>query len=233
MIITISEFNYQILIEKLRIEPEKIKIIPCGVDTTQFQRRIRPNNATPIVLSIGGLVEKKGHEILLRACAYLKKKGLQFQCRIIGAGPLLKALLSLRKPLNIEDCVHLCGPVHHSELRNYLEAADIFVLACLKAKNGNMDGIPVALMEAMAMELPVVTTNLSGIPELVEAGLSGFLVEPGDPKVLAERMEQLFRDRRLREQMGQRGREKILQDYDQAKNLPLVADTLFREIERV
>ena len=233
VILTISEFNYRFLTEKLGIRGEKIQVVRCGVDPSRFQRRTQPANAVPTILSVGGLVEKKGHDVLLRACAHLKEQDFQFNCNIIGGGPLLENLLSLRKSLNIEKYVHFCGRVHNSEISIYFEEADVFVLACVEAKNGNMDGIPVALMEAMVMEIPVVTTNLSGIPELVESGICGFLVDPGDPRALADRIRQLLCDGELRQEMGRRGREKVLQEYDERNNLPVVAHILCNEMVKV
>lgn len=217
-IITISEFNRRHLIEQFCIPEKKIRVIRCGVDVSRFQRHVKRLNDRPVVLSVGGLVEKKGHDVLVRACAYLKDWGCRFQCKIIGEGSLLADLVALTKSLKLQDHVHFCGRVHHSEILRYHKEADIFALACLKGKDGNMDGIPVALMEAMAMEIPVVTTNISGIPELVESGTTGFLVEPGDPKELAERLRQLLDDVQLRQVIGKRGREKILQEYDQQKS---------------
>jgi glycosyltransferase involved in cell wall biosynthesis len=231
-IYTISMFNYHLMTEILRLAPEKIQIVRCGVDTARFKRMAKCVNSVPIILSVGNLVGKKGHEILLQACAFLKEQGLQFKCKIVGAGPLLEKLLSLRRELNLEDEVLFCGRVHHSAIFSYLEEADIFVLACLRAMNGNIDGIPVALMEAMAMEIPVVTTDLSGIPELVEHGMSGFLVKPNDSAALAKKIRQLLEDSQLRQLMGQEGRKKILLDYDQANNLPLFATLLFREMAK-
>lgn len=231
-IYTISVFNYHLMTETLRIVSEKIQVVRCGVDTARFKRVIQPVNPVPIILSIGNLVEKKGHKSLLQACACLKEQGLQFKCKIVGAGPLLEKLLALRQELNLEDEVFFCGCVHHSTIFGYLEEADIFVLACLRATNGNIDGIPVALMEAMAMEIPVVTTDLSGIPELVEHDVSGLLVKPNDPEALAKQIRHLLEDSRLRQEMGREGRKKVLLDYDQAKNLPLFAKSLFSEMTK-
>lgn len=233
MIFTISDFNHRYMTKELGIDGEKIQIVRCGVNTERFQRRSYPVNGIPIILSIGSLVEKKGHDVLIEACAYLKEQGLRFNCKIIGTGPLREKLLSLKEFLNIQDCIQFCDLVHHSELLPYFEEADVFVLACVEAKDGNMDGIPVALMEAMAMEIPVVSTKLSGISELIESGLCGVLVEPGDPRVLADRIGQLLGDRQLRRRMGKRGRDKVLLDYDQAKNIPLVGEALLTKVERI
>jgi colanic acid/amylovoran biosynthesis glycosyltransferase len=227
-IITISEFNRRHLIEHFGIPDSKIEVIRCGVDVSRFQRDVKPLNDQPVVLSVGGLVEKKGHDVLVRACGYLKDWGCRFQCKIIGQGPLLADLIALTKSLKLQDYVHFCGRVHHSEILKYHKEADIFALACLKGKDGNMDGIPVALMEAMAMQIPVVTTNISGIPELVESGVTGFVVEPSDPKELAERLRQLLDDVQLRQAIGRRGRERVLQEYDQQKNHSAMIDMFLK-----
>jgi glycosyltransferase involved in cell wall biosynthesis len=167
-IVTISEFNRRYLVEQLGVPENTISVIRCGVDVARFHRPVKRASNPPVILSVGGLVEKKGHDVLVRACGHLRDWGYEFQCKIIGEGPLLPDLLGLTRALKLEGHVRFCGRVHHSKILEYHKEADIFALGCVKGRDGNMDGIPVALMEAMAMEIPVVTTNLSGIPELVE-----------------------------------------------------------------
>ena len=231
-IITISDFNLNYLVKQLGIEPDKIELIRYSIDTSRFHREMPPTNDKPIIMSVGQLVEKKGHDVLLRACADLKSWGYSFECNIIGAGPLLQELTALRDDLGLKDDVHFRGHIHHSELPTYHREADVFALACVRAKNGNMDGIPLAIQEAMAMSIPVVTTKVSGIPELILNGDTGFIVEPGDPKAVSEHLKQLLDDAQLRKEIGSRGREKIQQEYNQAKNLPMVADTICQGMAR-
>jgi colanic acid/amylovoran biosynthesis glycosyltransferase len=229
-IVAISEFNRRYLIEELGIAKSKIEVIRCGVDVTRFQKDLKRLNDRPVLLSVGKLVEKKGHDVLVRACGYLRDWGYRFQCKIIGEGALLPDLLALTKSLSLEEYVHFCGPVHHSEILKYHKEADIFALACVKGKDGDMDGIPVALMEAMAMEIPVVTTNVSGIPELVESGTTGLVVEPSNPRELAAGLRQLLDDAQLRQAIGRLGREKVLQDYDQQKNQLAMIDIFLKGV---
>jgi glycosyltransferase involved in cell wall biosynthesis len=109
--------------------------------------------------------------------------------------------------------------MHQERLKEYLNQADIFVLPSLTADNGDMDGIPISLMEAMAMEIPTVSTFVSGIPELIEDGKSGLLVREKDAVALANALQQLLEDEALRKRLGREGRQKILRDFDIDKNV--------------
>ncbi len=226
VILTISEFNLRYMADIIGIQRDKIRVAHCGIDMSRFHRLIPPVNDQPIILSVGALVEKKGHDVLLRACAYLLEWGYVFRCKIVGEGPLLSSLVELKNALALGDCVQFCGRIHHSQLPVYHQEADIFVLACVKGKDGDMDGIPVALMEAMGMGIPVVTTRISGIPELVEADVTGCLADPGDAKELANNIRRLLDDSQVRLLLGGAGRDKVLKDFDQATTLPLVVDTI-------
>ncbi len=130
------------------------------------------------------------------------------------------------RELGLDGHVELLGVVPHKEIRTYCERATIFVLPCCQGADGSMDGIPVALMEAMAMELPVVSTAISGVPELIEHGVSGLLVPPGDSVSLAQAMGVLLRDEALRLRLSRNAREKVLSSFDLEKNVTQLAQML-------
>jgi len=211
--LTISEYNRRYLIENQAIPPEKIHVVHCGVKIEDFPETRRTRNSPPVLLSIGRMVEKKGFDIFLKGLAILKEKGLQFTARIIGDGPLLSELKEMRNQLGLEEIVNFTGPLPHEAVKAALSQCDVFVLACRQGKNEDIDGIPVVLMEAMACSVPVVSTRISGIPELC-ADECGYLAVPENPADLAEGMEKILcAAPALYEVMGKNAREKIVHDF--------------------
>jgi glycosyltransferase involved in cell wall biosynthesis len=172
----------------------------------------------PIVLSVGRLVEKKGFETLLRACALLRDRGLRFRCMIYGDGPQRAQLEALSRELDLAEMVSLPGAVLQDELVDIYRQSTLFALPCQVLDNGDRDGLPNVLVEAMAMELPVVSTAVSGVPELVDSGENGLLVPPRRPQALADAMETLLRDATLRRRMARAGRERVIAEFDVAHN---------------
>lgn len=162
-----------------------IEVVRCGIPTGEWPFRAG-RGAAGQILSVGSLVEKKGHHILLQACRRLRDRGVPFHCGIVGAGPLRRELLRQVERFGLGGAVQLMGPQPSDRVRALLGRARVFVLACVEARNTDIDGIPVALMEAMATGVPVIATAVSGIPELIEDGRNGRLVPPADPDALAE-----------------------------------------------
>jgi colanic acid/amylovoran biosynthesis glycosyltransferase len=225
-IVTISEFTRQFLI---RLVPEnsiedKIHIVHCGLSPDDFMPPdSKPVNDVPVVLCVAQLVERKGIPILVEACKLLSERGGVFRCVIIGHG-LQRALVErLIEQYALQEVVELAGVVFQEDLKKYLERADVFVLPCVTASNGDMDGIPVVLMEAMAMEIPTVSTRVSGIPELIEDGESGLLVEEKDPIALADAVQCLLKDRGLRVKLGKNGRRRVVEEFDIDRNVAQLA----------
>lgn len=224
----ISEFNKNWLIEHAGIESEKIDVIHCGIDPNAFQRGDSPLASPPLILAVGRLVEYKGFIHLLRACRMLLDDGHAFACKIIGSGPERETLETSIQDLGLNDAVKLLGVVQHGDIRKYYEQAVIFVLPCCRASDGAMDGIPVALMEAMAMEIPVVSTKISGIPELIEDRVSGLLAPPEDHAALAQSLAMLLQDEALRSRLGRSARAKVLTNFHLEKNVAELAEMLSR-----
>src|SRR5262249_14652537 len=144
------------------------------------------------LMAVGRLVEKKGYTHLLRACALLRERGRRFTLAVYGSGPQQVELATLVETLRLGDVVQLHGSRTQQELIALYRDADVFVLSPRVLDNGDRDGIPNVLMEAMSVGLPVVATEVSGIPELVEHGRSGLLVAPGDVVALADTLDRLL-----------------------------------------
>jgi colanic acid/amylovoran biosynthesis glycosyltransferase len=172
--------------------PEKIHVTRMGIEPEKFNFQPRQAFQTPLrIVSVARLTEKKGLDVAVKASAILKQRGGQFQYTIIGNGDQDEMMRDFIAREGMEDCVSMPGFKPQEEIRRALSEADIFLLPSKTAADGDMEGIPVALMEAMAVGLPVVSTFHSGIPELIENNVSGWLVEEDDPEALAEMLLKL------------------------------------------
>ena len=164
-----------------------------------------PAPATPpLLVAVGRLVEKKGYPILIEACRTLRGRGIDFRCEIIGEGPLEDALRA--QIGDLAGLVSLAGPRTQPQIRQSLAAASVFVLPCVEEISGGMDILPTVITEAMAAGLPVVSTRLAGIPEMVVDGKTGFLVAPGDPGAVADAIQKLLSNAVEARAMGAAGR---------------------------
>jgi len=209
---------------------DKIKIIYHGVSLQDFEPGEDKKNGRPMILSVAQFREKKGLPFLVKACHILKNKGQEFDCCIVGDGDQRAYLETLIEKYNLQDRVRLEGIVFQDRLKSYYQQADIFALPSVVASDGDRDGIPVALIEAMAMGCPIVSTLVSGIPELVHQGQTGLLVPPADVKALAEALSTLLRDQNLRRQMSQASRERIVKQFDIQDSIAHVASLFTQEI---
>jgi len=217
-VISISEHSRDFLLQLLPEEKklkDKFHIVHCGVSPEDFAPpTCRATNERPLIFSISQLAERKGYPVLVEACHILDQRGCDFQCVIAGDGPQQPLLEQLIAKYQLQDKVQLIGKVFQEQLKSYLERADMFVLPCLVASNGDRDGVPVALMEAMAMEIPTISTYVSGIPELIEDHQSGLLVREKDAAALADAIQRLLEDAELRVQLGKNARQKIIQEFN-------------------
>lgn len=220
---TISQFTSSQL---MRITGEwdagKYVVVRLGVDPAVFQPvKFRPAPEPFTVLCVGRLIAGKGQRDLVSAVHALRAKGLNVVLRLVGAGPDRAALEALIARLGLGDVVTLEGGVNQDRIRAYYESADLFTLPSYA------EGLPVVLMEAMAMGIACVSTRINGIPELIDDGVSGLLVTPGDVKALEAAIERLAIDPALRRRLAEAGRARVLKDYDLNANLAALAD-LFR-----
>jgi len=196
-VVAISEYNKKYLSKKLGSWIDGMtQVIRCGVDSELYSvpnHRLKKNELFEI-LSIGSLQPYKGYQYLIKACAILRDRGVQFQCRIVGGGNLHSELSKMISVNNLYSSVKLLGPKNQDDVAKMLSEADCYVQPSVITPSGKMEGIPVALMEAMASGLPVIASSLSGIPELVKEGETGWLVPPGDAQKLAEAILQVYND---------------------------------------
>ena len=222
-VVTISDFNRQ-WIEKLfgKKYHQKVQVIRCGVDLKKFFFRKNDglNRGRPFkILYVAGFVEKKGHILLLDVLEKLKSQGRMIDCELIGDGPLLSRMKGHAERLGILDQVHFLGARSHDEVRDRMLQADCFVMPAITDSAQSMDGIPVALMEAMAIGLPVIASRLSGIPELVIHGETGLLVQPGERDDLVKQVLQVQDQGDIFFNIVRQGRKKIEQEYDLDQNV--------------
>jgi glycosyltransferase involved in cell wall biosynthesis len=207
----------------------KISHIRHGLDLAMYCPGPSVSDERPLILSVGQLTERKGLVQLVKGCRSLKDQGYDFTCQIVGSGPQCQELEDLIKQLSLEDTVTLCGALRHEEVIEKYGQATVFVLPCIASQDGNVDGIPNVLAEAMAMQVPVISTRLSGIPELVEDQVNGLLISPGDETALVTAMAWLLADPILRGRLGQNGRRAVLEKFDVERNVRKFAATLWPE----
>jgi glycosyltransferase involved in cell wall biosynthesis len=184
-------------------------VVGCGFDPEVFARPAAPaTDGAPPLLAVGRLVRAKGFDQMLEAVALLRREGEPTRAVIVGDGPERDGLEALAARLGVQDLVTFAGAVGHDEIRRFYADARIVCVPSLA------EGLPVVLMEAMAVGRPVVATRITGVPELVEDGVSGLLVTPGRPRELAAALRALLTDPAMRERLSEAGRAKVLQDHD-------------------
>jgi colanic acid/amylovoran biosynthesis glycosyltransferase len=218
VIITETDFSEKFLRERFPERGDQIHRIYNGLDLTEFGRATFSSD-TPLIVAIGRLIAKKGFTNLIRACALLVERGRSFRCEIFGEGPLEKELRVQIEKLNLEDRIQLPGPKPQHELRARLADASVFVLPSVPEPQGGMDNLPTVIMEAMATGLPVVSTRIGGIPEMVVENQTGFLVQPEDAVALAGAIEKVTNDRSLGQRLGEAGYERAQKLFSIEKNV--------------
>jgi glycosyltransferase involved in cell wall biosynthesis len=227
---TISEYNLQFLTRCYGdAAAAKVRVIRCGVDLQRFQPRPPPSRnggRSFTLICVASLEPYKGHRYLLEALARLTGDGLNLRCLLVGDGELRGAIERQRDRLGLETSLVVCGGQPARRVRELLGEADAAVLPSVVTSSGKMEGVPVALMEAMAVGLPVVATNVSGVGELVEDGRSGLLVDERDPVALAEAIAMIARDRPLRWRLAAHGRERVRGEFDLRRNVSRLRDAL-------
>ncbi len=214
--VTISEYNRQFLTQLYGLAAaEKTVVIHCGIDPDVFQPRASSTaNDRLTLLCIGRLEEQKGHPYLIEACAKLKQAGLNFCCQLVGEGNDRQHIEAQIEQLGLAEDVILLGQQPRPRVYELLEQADIMILPSVATRSGRQEGIPVALMEALAMAKPCISTAISGIPELIEDGRTGLLVPERDAQALADAVQQLHDDPEMGRQLAQTGREKVLREFN-------------------
>lgn len=219
-VVTVSRFNQAYLQQEIqRDAPGDVRCLYNGIDLRHFQPNPRLTRDPALILAVGRLIEKKGFDVLVDACAILDRRGFDFRCEIIGKGELHDALAQQIAALGLAEKVILVGPRPQDKVRAAYQRATLFALPCRIGRDGNRDGLPTVLLEAMACGLPVVTTPVTGNPEIVDDGLNGRLVPENDPLALADALAELLQDEAKRRQMSIAAREKVKRTFDVRRNV--------------
>lgn len=205
---------------------DKLHVVHCGIDLARFRPRdgVRPDGV-PEILTVGRAVPVKGQALLVEAIAELGRRGLDAKLTIVGDGPQLPALRALAGRLGVADRVEFAGAVGQDEIPGFYERADVFALPSFA------EGLPVVLIEALACGVPVVASRITGIPELVEEGVSGLLSTPGDGADLTRALEEILRaGAGRRAEMGGAGRAKVEAEFDLEQIAAELEGVFFRSI---
>lgn len=216
LIICISTFHRDFFL-KHGARPEQLRIAYCGIDTSHFAPKGVASDSTARfrILSSGRLVEKKGFAWLIQACQILKRRGVDFECVIAGSGPLENELVEQIRQADLTGIVEVTGrPLKQEDIPKFMHQGDVYCLPCVWAADGDVDGLPQMLMEAMACGLPAVSTRLVGIPDLIVHEQTGLLVDPEQAEPLADALLRLKEDRELSERLAAAGRRQVLEKFD-------------------
>ncbi len=235
-VVTCTDYNHQYLSSvELRDESVPIHRIYHGLDLRRLPSetsRHSSERVRPLILCVARLVEKKGLLYLLEACSTLQAHGYDFDCRIVGEGPQRPALEGKIRDLGLSKRVTLWGAEKHEQVIEMYRQATLLALPCIIARDGDRDGIPNVLVESLYMGVPVVSTAVSGVPELIESERNGLLVPERDAIRLAEAMSRLLESPRLRARLAEAGRRTVLEEFDMSANVRHLVQ-LFLNLQQV
>ncbi|MDZ7360046.1 MAG: glycosyltransferase [candidate division KSB1 bacterium] len=225
--VTVSNFNKGEMLKACgERQRDKIHVIRCGIDPEVFLPAEEQKNGKTLfrIICVGSFEEVKGHKYLVEACRRLREAGIDFVCDLIGDGPVRGQVAKQIAELDLKDKVIIHGSLKRQSVAEMMRAADVKVLASVPTAEGKREGVPVVIMEAMATGLPVISTQLSGIPELVDDGRTGILVPPGDTQALFVALQKLYENPGLRQSLGRAGREKVLREFNLRLNVIKLAN---------
>ncbi len=218
VIVTETDYAAQFLQKRFPQRADRVRRIYNGLDFAEFGRTDF-SSTPPLIIAVGRLIAKKGFANLIHTCGVLAQRGKSFRCEIIGEGPQENELRAQIDKLNLRNRLVLLGAKPQREVRQHLAAASVFVLPSVLDPEGGMDNLPTVIMEAMATGLPVISTNIAGIPEMVVQNETGFLVQPADPIALAKAIEDVIDDRLLAQRLGEAGRQRAQELFSIEKNV--------------
>jgi glycosyltransferase involved in cell wall biosynthesis len=211
-VVTVSDFAVDYLRAKFPADAAKIRRVYNGIDLTRFQPATF-DGAPPVIIAVGRLIEKKGFADLIEACRILAEQRVAFLGEIIGEGPLEATLQAQIAAAGLTKSVILAGPQSQPEIIRRLAQSHVFALPCVIEPGGGMDNLPTVLMEAMAAALPIVSTPLAGVPEMVNDNVTGFLVPEHSPGKLAAALARLLGDRELARSLGKAGQARATERF--------------------
>ena len=205
LVVTETDYSRDWLRQRFPRWAAKIERVYNGIHPQEFTGSDF-STTPPEIVSVGRLIEKKGFSDLIQACAILRRQGLDFRCRIVGGGPLEDLLREQITQANLTGCILLEGPRPEAEVIARLSHARVFALACARDPDGGSDNLPTVIMEAMAAGLPIISTKVAGVPEMIEDGVTGRLLAEHDIPALASALESLLKDPAQARQYGAAGR---------------------------
>ena len=211
-IVTEADFSRDWLRRRHPTHAAKIERVYNGIDPAAFPHS-QPAPGRPRIVSVGRCIEKKGFADLIDACALLRQRGVDFECAIVGGGPLEESLKARIAGHGLQDSVRLTGPLPQEQVRALLAEATLFVLACATEADGGMDNFPTVIAEAMSAGLPVVSTRLAGVPEMVGHGATGLLVGEKQPAALADAIGELLADPEKARRFGTCGKAAVAERF--------------------
>jgi len=231
-VVTCTDYNRRHLMRLSSGIPTPIHRIYHGIDVDLFslKKKEKKTSGPFRILTVARMISKKGLPTVYRALRYLQDQGLPIHHTLIGDGDDRDKILSLIKDLGLDRITQWIGTQPHEVVLNHYRLADLFVLGCEVASDGDRDGIPNVLLESMAMEVPVVVTNISAIPELIQNGKSGLLVPPRQPEQMAHAMVRLLTDSDLRRRVIAEAKKRVERDFNNKKLVMELAATFNREI---
>jgi glycosyltransferase involved in cell wall biosynthesis len=233
-IICISNFHRDLYL-KLGARPEQLHIVYCGIDVQQFSPPSENDRIADGIIHIrssGRLVEKKGFIYLIKACKTLAEHNVAFECTIAGSGPLEQELRDAIGRYDLADKVTLTGEaLKQEDIASFAHSGTVYCLPCVWASDNDADGLPQMLMESMASGLPVISTRLVGIPDLVVHGQTGLLVEPNNAAQLANAIERISGDSDLSRRIAETGRKHIIQHFELKSALQPLIKLYKKQIE--
>jgi len=216
-VITVTDYNVEFLRRTYGSAAARVRRVYNGLDLARFPYR-DPGERPPVIVAVGRLVEKKGFADLVAACALLAEWGIDFRCELIGAGPLEGDLAAAIDRERLTKRFSLAGPRPRSEIIERVSGGCVFAAPCVIGSDGNRDGLPTALLEAMALGTPCVSTHVTGIPEVIRDGETGLLVKPGAWADLAVALARLLADAELRVRLARAARHMIEREFDADRN---------------
>jgi colanic acid/amylovoran biosynthesis glycosyltransferase len=222
--VTVSDYNVEYLHDSYGPAAEGVRRIYNGLELERFPYE-EPRVRVPEIVAVGRLVEKKGFADLIEACSLLRDRGVKVQCRIIGLGEQEPELRAAVERLGLENRVELPGPRPQGELIEVVGSAAVFAAPCVVGGDGNRDGLPTVLLEAMALGTPCVSTDVTGIPEVLRDGETGLMVPQREPAALADAIERLLADPELRVGLADRARRLVEAEFDVRRNAALLRET--------
>lgn len=226
-VVTVSDYNIEIIREMLGAESAaRVRRIYNGVNLKQISPADESPRKTNRILAVGRLIEKKGFDFLIDVCGRLKNKKVDFECRIIGSGPMRDELQAMIAAKGLSSHVQLCGPMPHEKVIDEIRQATLIAAPFRQARDGNMDALPTVLLEALAAGTPIVASRLSGIPEIVEDRVCGRLIPPDDAAAWTAAIIEMLRDEAMRADFAREGRRRAEERFDLEKNASMLAATL-------